>query len=96
MTHDFCPTCGRPDGAGHTNEECFGHWWEDALHRWGKYAIDPGDFLRAVLSNDLFGAYGRADDFSKADMDLIVKFIYNKLPGDCWGSTERVSTWKGL
>ena len=117
MTQDFCPTCGLPDGAGHTNQECFeppappqifrghpgeriefdcGPWWELALLRWMKYAQDPGDCLRAILTNDLFGAYERADEFTKADMDLIVKFIYNKLPWDCWGSKERVSTWKGL
>jgi hypothetical protein len=23
MSEDFCPTCGNPAGAGHTNEECF-------------------------------------------------------------------------
>lgn len=96
MTEDFCPCCGRPEGAGHTNQECFGPWWEDALLRWVKYGMDPGDCLRAILSNDLFGAFGRADEFTKADMDLIVKFIYNQLPGDCWGSSERVSAWTGM
>ena len=96
MTQDFCPSCGRPDGAGHTNRKCYGYWWEDALFRYWKYGTDPGDCLRAILSNDLFDAFGRADEFTQADMGLIVKFIYNKLPGDCWGNRERVSKWTGL
>jgi hypothetical protein len=73
-----------------------GHWWVDSLYRYWKYGINPGHFLIAVLSNDLFGAWSRADEFCKADMDLIVKFVYNKLPGDCWGDKERVLTWTGL
>ena len=71
-------------------------WWKGALLRWQNSAIDPGDFLTAVLCNDLFGAYGRADEFSKADMDLIVKFVYNNLPRACWGDRERMKVWEGL
>jgi hypothetical protein len=71
-------------------------WWIGALDRWQRHAIPPGDFLTAVLSNDLFEAWGRADEFSKADMDLIVRFVYNQLPGDCWGTRERVKQWKGI
>lgn len=68
-------------------------WWVRALTLWANDRIHPGGFLTAVLSNDLFRAYDLADEFSKADMDLIVKFIYNNLPGECWGSKERVKIW---
>ena len=71
-------------------------WWVGALVIWRDHATYPGGFLTAVLSNDLFDAYGRADEFSKADMDTIVKFVYNRLPGDCWGTRERVKQWKGI
>lgn len=71
-------------------------WWINALTLYKLHGTRPGGFLEAVLSNDLFDAYGRADNFSKADMDLIVKFVYNQLPGDCWGSREKVKQWRGI
>lgn len=63
------------------------------------YALDgtpTGGFLQAVLSNDLFEAYGRADDYNMAAMRQIVEFVYNSLPSECWGSVERVAGWTGL
>jgi hypothetical protein len=51
---------------------------------------NPGSFLTAVLSNDLFEAIGRADENSLASLKGIVGYIYNELPGDVWGSREKV------
>lgn len=64
-----------------------------SLHR---YIIDrcgTGDFLRAVLSNNLFEACGRADHISTAALPAIVGFIYNHAPGNCHGSPEKVKAW---
>ena len=55
--------------------------------------IPPGSFLQAVICNDLFGAYRRADDINQAAMRDWVVFFYNEAPGDCWGSVERFSAW---
>jgi hypothetical protein len=53
----------------------------------------PGDFLLAVLSNDLFGALGKADIHNRFSLFEIAKYIYNELPYTSWGSPERVAVW---
>ena len=66
-----------------------------ALQRYVDRHIAPGDFMRAVLSNDLFGAYNRADDEAAKQLPEIVKYIFNKLPGNVWGSKEIYEKWIG-
>ena len=57
-------------------------------NRWG-----PGGFLTAVLENDLCGAFGRADSHNLAELANIVRFIYNRIPAEAWGSRDKVSKW---
>jgi len=64
-----------------------------SLERYIKYGIPPGGFLTAVLSNDLFGAVGRADQENLVALHEIVEFIYRELPGGAWGSSQHVSDW---
>ena len=53
----------------------------------------PGDFLTAVLSNDLFKAVGQADNDNLVALHDWVILIYNFTPSNCWGSPERVKEW---
>lgn len=53
----------------------------------------PGQFIQAVLSNDLKEAVGRADDMATVNLSLIVRYCYNCMPGNVWGSAERVAEW---
>ena len=66
----------------------------EALVHWGKQECITGDFLGAVLSNDLMEAIGRADANSMASLKHIAMFIYNELPRDCHGSKETVKHWQ--
>jgi hypothetical protein len=52
-----------------------------------------GDFLMAVLSNDLRNAIGRADEKNLPALPAIVMFLHNEVPARCWGSPERVAAW---
>ena len=52
-----------------------------------------GGFLEAVLSNDLTGAIARADEDALDNIPHIVAYLYNDVPGYCWGSPERVREW---
>jgi hypothetical protein len=61
-----------------------------ALDRYVEHKILPGGFLMKVLSNDLFGAVGQADSENAAALPEIVKYIYNQLPANAWGSQELV------
>ena len=55
--------------------------------------IPPGDFLRAVLENNLMEAFSRADGENTRDMAEIMEFVYNDMPVDCHGSREKVNAW---
>jgi hypothetical protein len=55
----------------------------------------PGDFLCAVISNDLKEAIARADHINALALDKIVKFLYNEAPSLCWGSKEKMEAWLG-
>lgn len=55
--------------------------------------IPPGDFLHAVLCNDLMEAMGRADDENREAIYAICVYIYNNIPANCWGSKEKVELW---
>lgn len=49
--------------------------------------------MEAVLANDLSRAVGSADRDSLDALSAIVSYVYNQLPGDCWGSYNRVADW---
>jgi hypothetical protein len=51
------------------------------------------DFLRAVVSNDLFNSVGRADKTNLALLPLYVRWLYNRAPIGCYGSPEAVAAW---
>ncbi|MCF7795995.1 hypothetical protein K9M42_02780 [Patescibacteria group bacterium] len=63
------------------------------LDRYVQNGIPTNGFLEKVLSNDLFGAIGKADEENSEALHDICKYIYNKLPSRCWGSSEQVVSW---
>lgn len=64
-----------------------------ALERYVEHRIEAGGFLTAVLANDLFTAFARADQINRHAMFDIVQFIFNEVPSSCWGSYETVEEW---
>jgi hypothetical protein len=65
----------------------------DGLKLYVERGILPGDFLIALLSNDLLEAYRRADDNNTAAMRDWASFLHNQLPRGCHGSREAVQAW---
>lgn len=65
----------------------------DAALRYLHEHIPPGDFLRAVICNDLKEAVARADDENLSNLPAIVAFFYNEAPTICWGSMQRMNDW---
>ena len=57
------------------------------------YGVPPGSFAQAVFSNDLLGAFGRADDVNTAHMREWAHFVYNEMPIGAHGSRENVEAW---
>ena len=55
--------------------------------------IETGQFLRAVLENDLLGAFRRADPESLMHMQNILDALLMVAPSPCWGSNQAVEGW---
>lgn len=66
------------------------------LRRWIEQGIVPGQFLCAVLQNDLEEAVGRADGTNINLLPKYVAFLFNYAPRGCWGSKENFEDWKNL
>jgi len=69
-----------------------GHMW-GGVQRYFLNGIPPGDFLSAVLSNDLMEAFGRADHENTAAMRKWCQFLYGHAPRGSYGSTENFRSW---
>ena len=57
------------------------------------YGRPVGDFLKAVICNDLRLAVARADETNLQNLPAFAGFFFNKAPATCWGSAERYSDW---
>lgn len=65
------------------------------LCRYINEGVPAGDFLTAVLSNDLREALGRADDINRAMLFATVSWLHCEAPSRCWGNPDRVKLWVG-
>ena len=70
----------------------------ETLRMYEQKGTGVGDFLGAVLANDLFRVFAHADGANRTGERLskIVTYIYNRMPSECWGSKERVAAWQRL
>ncbi len=53
----------------------------------------PGDFLRALLSNNLMETFARADINNSKLIPEYCRFLRWHVPGNCKGSPLRVKEW---
>ena len=66
---------------------------QGALTRYFLYAFEPGSFLRAVLSNDLYSSVARADTFNQPALADIVKWLIDNAPDGSWGHEDYYQEW---
>ncbi len=64
-----------------------------AVVRYFDDGIPPGDFLSAVLCNDLREACARADETNRYLLFDYIKFFYSYAPSGSWGSPDNFETW---
>jgi len=65
-----------------------------AIDRHVATGCPTGDFVRAVLENNLKEAFMRADNFNAPLLGHIVAYCYNEIPSPCWGSKVMVQDWR--
>lgn len=63
------------------------------IRRYVDHGIKPGSFLTAVICNDLVGAAGTADDENIQSLPAYANYFYNEVPGNVWGSKEKMDAW---
>ena len=63
------------------------------IKRYIEHGIKPGNFLTAVICNDLSKACGQADNENLANLSAYPCYFYNEAPSNCWGSTDKMEKW---
>jgi hypothetical protein len=68
---------------------------QESLYNYFVYGLEPGGFMTAVLSNDLYGASARADFENTKIMAQYAQWLVNRAPYGSYGSAEMVRGWLG-
>ena len=66
---------------------------QDGMRRYIEHGIRPGNFLTAVLENNLCQAFWHADLGNLPELRRIVNWCCEELPCVTWGSEKRVDEW---
>ena len=69
------------------------HYMRQSLANYIIHGAPVGDFLAAVLSNDLMRASGKADEGNKAALHHYAIYLFNHTPANCYGSKEAMESW---
>ena len=64
-----------------------------AISRWVQYRDYPGSFIMRVLCNDLIGTVRSADPQSLEALPVILRYLHNEVPTNCYGSEDKVNEW---
>lgn len=67
---------------------------QEGLERYVLQGVPVGQFLTAVLDNDLREAVSRADPDSMAGLKTLMQFLYGFTPAGCWGSARNRKAWQ--
>jgi hypothetical protein len=68
-------------------------YMEPGIMRYIEKGSIPGDFLQAIIRNDLKGAIDYADDKNIGCLAAYIGYFYNNVPSLCWGSRENMLEW---
>jgi hypothetical protein len=66
------------------------------VQRYVLHGVEPGQFLRALLENNLFKAVAMADDDNLDALAAWCHFLENRVPSACHGSREKVRDWLAM
>jgi len=76
---------------------------KEALWAWVQHGQRGGDFLDALIANDLMGVFAHADDLNRRYLPIIVLWLFNRAPAGCFVRTRqdinekmRALDWPGL
>ena len=65
----------------------------ESIDAYVKDGRPTGDFLQAVIENDLAGALARADDDNLGLIHVIVNYLRWECQSGCWGAKGKFDRW---
>ena len=87
-----------PDECKVSSEMKFHHlpvpYLQRGIERWVHLGIPPGDFLKAVICNDLRMAVMYADDTNRECLVGTTLWFYNNVPSLSWGNLKNAIAWQ--
>ena len=66
----------------------------DSIIMYIENGVLPGSFLRAIICNDLKGAFMEADDENYANLPAFIMYFYWEVPGSICGSHKKMLKWE--
>lgn len=63
------------------------------IKRYVEHGVIPGDFLQAIICNNLKEAFRAADDENFENIAAYVGYFYNEVPSNAWGSLAEMIKW---
>lgn len=64
---------------------------KSSIDAYCELGLPPGDFVRSVLANDLYGAVTRADDVNLPALQHVVAYVVKRVPASLCGSMAAVN-----
>jgi hypothetical protein len=66
----------------------------DGLTLWIEHGVMTGDFMTALMKNDLMEAMGRADEINARCIRNWCVYLYSYAPRGCYGGPIQVAAWR--
>lgn len=63
------------------------------LFQYAMHGSIPGDFMMAVLQNDLYGVFNTAPEEELEFINSTVQYVTTYLSCESWGTPEKVGKW---
>jgi len=73
--------------------DCIPEHCRDSVRAYVEIGQPVGEFLQAVIANELSESVCRADDINIQRLADYVKFFWGDAPSDCWGSRDKYQKW---
>ncbi len=63
------------------------------LFQYGMYGSIPGEYITALISNDLYGAYATCPSDELERLYGTLQYLLIRLPYEAYGSPEKMTKW---
>lgn len=68
-------------------------YMRDSVEEYVQLGKPTGEFLAAVIQNNLKQAVMYADENNIGQLPAYMNYFYNYAPSDCWGSAAAMKRW---